>query len=133
MRIDICTCRLSETCVNEIDRLRLRIMSLLRKHFGFDDEKSASLAMPESAVANRDTHDAFCHVVITGMSAIEKRPYDKLVVARRELEMLFEEVLRRHTQSESEVSLYVAFSMDRPVNNGSNLVESEETLVIKLE
>lgn len=123
MRVDACTCKLSVECIAAIDGLRAQIFKILKNHFGFSDQSSAALVIPESTVAHRDTHNALCHVVVTGMSLTPQRTPEMIYDARKEIEDLYAKTITRHPGEDLPVSLYVAFQLDRALPNGSNLAE----------
>ena len=130
MKIEVCTCKLSVECIAAIDALRTQIFKIFKNHFGFADQSSAALVVPESTVAHRGTHNALCHVVITGMSATPERTPEIIGDARQEIEDLYAKTITRHPGADLPVSLYVAFQLDCALPNGSNLVEPKTTRTI---
>lgn len=129
MKVEVCTCHLSTECITAIDRLRPYILNILKKDLGFTNESASGLVVEESRVANRDTHGALCHITITGVSALPNRPRSKLLLAYREIQMLYHNAITRHPGAKLPVSLALIMHLDR-VLDGSSFVEEDEIQVI---
>ena len=125
MKVQVCTCWLSSKCIDKIERLRERILQILKWDLGFTNESAAGLVVEECVVANRDTHGALCHITITGASVLPHRPRSKFETAYRAIRQLYQDAIMRHPGDLMPVSLSLIIHLDRELE-GSSFVEEAE-------
>jgi hypothetical protein len=114
---------LSEACVEELNRLRPRVLKeVLVPHLKVSPTFGPSeFYVQKCDEADASTHKPFCEVRLSGVSVNDERSVNDFSRCRTALEQVYADVITKHHPGE-EIELTTIIMLDAPLKN-SALVE----------